>query len=372
MTVALDTDEIAALASLLTLKGMGPARLRRLLARHGSPAGAWSAVASGHIDLDDVSGAVANRQALADQWHAHARSHDPADLVAAVAAAGIEILQPGTPTWPETFDEDPEPPALLFARGNVAILDAPMVAIVGTRRCTAAGASIARELGADLARAGVRVVSGLALGIDGAAHRGALDAGGPPVGVVATGHDVVYPKRHRMLWDEVAERGLLLSESPLGTEAERWRFPARNRLMAALADIVVVVESAATGGSMLTVDSAIERDTEVMAVPGSPRVPVSAGPNQLLADGRGVVRDATDVLVALGTRAPTSGAGGHQLALDVGVDPVLDAISFPPVGLDRLMAVTGLNFSALAGRLAQLEVDGVIERVGAGFQRRVR
>lgn len=368
-------EQIAALAALLTLPKMGPARLRRLLDRHGSAATAWEATAAGRIDLTDVGGRIDDRPTLATSWQASASTTDPAEVVGSMAAAGIEILDPAHPSWPAAFVDDPEPPALLFSRGNLTALDGACVAIVGTRRCTAVGASLARELGHDLAAAGVAVVSGLALGVDGAAHRGSLDAGGRPIGVVATGHDVVYPRRHRTLWDEVSRKGVLLTEAPLGTKAERWRFPARNRLMAALADLVVVVESGAKGGSMLTVDAAIERDTEVMAVPGSPRVPASTGPNQLLADGCGVVRDATDVLVALGTRAPgPSGRarpGSEQLSLD-DADPVLDAISFPPIGLDRLVAVTGLSFATLAGRVAQLEVDGLIERVGQGFQRRAR
>lgn len=369
---------VEATAALVSLERMGPARIRRLLATHGDPESAWEAVEAGRVSLDDVGGAVSARPSLAAQWRAQARRRTPAELVDATHAAGYSIVHSGHPEWPECFSSDPEPPLVVFVHGDMAALWPVLVAIVGTRRCTAAGASIARELGRDLAAAGVGVVSGLALGIDGAAHRGALQADGAPVGVVATGLDVVYPRQHSGLWNEVGERGVLLSEASPGTPGERWRFPARNRLMASLAEIVVVVESNTRGGSMLTVDSAIERGTEVMAVPGSPRVSVSSGPNQLLADGCGIVRDATDVLVALGSRAPGTSAtrpssGGDQMSLDIEedeVDPIADAISFPPIGLDRLVAVTGLSFGAVAARLTELEVDGVVERVGQGYQRR--
>ena len=178
----------------------------------------------------------------------------------------------------------------------------PRVAIVGTRRCTRYGFDLARELGADLAAAGVQVVSGLALGIDGAAHRGALDAAGgaPPIGVVASGLDVVYPRAPPAAVGGGRHRGSLLSECPLGTAPEAWRFPARNRIIAALADAVVVVESAGAGGSMYTVEEALARDRPVLAVPGSVRSAASAGTNRLLAEGAGVARDADDVLAAIG------------------------------------------------------------------------
>lgn len=374
------TDATAALASLVSLPRMGPARMRRLLDRHGDPEAAWSAVERGDVDLTDVGGAVSARAPLACEWRDQARRRTPDELIDEVHRLGQRVIDSAHPQWPQRLVEDPEPPFVLFVAGDVSTIDAVSVAIVGTRRCTSAGSSIARELGRELSRAGVTVISGLALGIDGAAHRGALDAGGAPVGVVATGLDVVYPRRHGDLWRSVAERGALVSEAAPGTTAERWRFPARNRIMAALADLVVVVESNLAGGSMLTVDSAAERGTEVMAVPGSPRVPVSSGPNQLLADGCGIVRDADDVLMALGSAVPARAATRAGTAVDAPddpdadpvADPVADAVSFPPVALDRLVAVTGLSLPVVAARLAQLEAAGVVERVADGYQRRVR
>lgn len=370
--------ERAHLVALLGLPKMGPRRLTALLDGSGSATAAWEAVVRGDLDGIELPMRADNRSTVVSGWMEVAVRTDPNALAEQHRAEDVQILGPGDAGWPETFDADPEPPRLLFVRGDPALLDRVAVAIVGTRRCSAHGSSIARELGRDLSAAGVTVVSGLALGIDGAAHRGALDAGvAPPVGVVATGLDVVYPRRHRTLWAEVADAGALVSEHPLGTGVERWRFPARNRIMAALARAVVVVESPDGGGSMRTVEAAIDRQTDVLAVPGAVRSPVAAGPNRLLAEGCGVVRDATDVLVSLGHHHPET-VPPRQLTLDDPGgddgehDPVADAVGFPAVGLDRIVAATGLPFGQVAARLAVLEASGVVEQVADGYQRSAR
>jgi DNA processing protein len=224
------------------------------------------------------------------------------------------------------------------------------------------------------------VVSGLALGIDGAAHRGALEAlahdpaAARPVGVVGSGHDVVYPARHRDLWAAVAADGLLLSEAPLGARPEGWRFPARNRILAALAQVVVVVESHAGGGSLHTVDEAIRRDLPVLAAPGSVRNPAAAGTNQLLADGCHPVRDVDDVLVALGLATASGGRcrDGRPAPEATGA-AVLDALAWEPCTLEILAVRTGLALPALALALEALVGAGWVaveggwnERVAAG------
>ena len=372
------------LVALLGLPQLGPRRLRRLLAAFDEPSAAWAAVRAGRLDDVPLYAKPELRAELVRTWSTTAASVCVDDIAGAHAHHGVTVVQAGDPDWPEAFVHDPEPPLLLFVRGDPSLLSGPLVGIVGTRRCTAAGAATARELGYDLAVAGVGTVSGLALGIDGAGHLGCLEGGGPAVGVVATGLDVVYPRRHALLWERVASEGVLVSEAPLGTAAERWRFPARNRLIAALALAVVVVESRRRGGSMLTVESAIERQTDVLAVPGPVRSGASEGPNQLLAEGCPVVRDATDVLVALGTAVPlrTEGHGdaggvppGHDGAGDTddgGEDPVHQAVSWPASSLDDIVAATGMPFTEVAARLATLELSGAIERVTDGYRRRVR
>ena len=170
---------------------------------------------------------------------------------------GITVLLPGDPRYPTRLSEDPEAPSLLFCLGDPArIIGRPTVALVGTRAPTRYGIGVAAQLGAELSAAGVSVVSGLALGIDGAAHEGACGAGGPPLAVVAGGLDRPYPQRHARLWERVAEQGVIVSESPAGVRTEKWRFPVRNRLLASLSDVVVVVESRHHGGSLHTVDAA--------------------------------------------------------------------------------------------------------------------
>jgi DNA processing protein len=202
--------------------------------------------------------------------------------------------------------EDPEPPGVLFWIGDLEALARPCVAIVGTRQCTGYGREVAHRLGHDLAESGVCVISGLALGIDGAVHQGVLAApgGAGPVGVAASGPDVPYPPRHRDLWRQVAKAGAIISETAPGQPAQAWRFPARNRIIAALSQAVVVVESHTAGGSMLTVTAAAERGIDVLAVPGPITSPASAGTNQLLHEGLAPVRHAGDVLAALGDFRP--------------------------------------------------------------------
>ena len=211
----------------------------------------------------------------------------------------------GDPRFPALLGLDPAPPAVLFVRGDLGVLDARRVGIVGTRNATLAGRQTASALGCDLAAAGVAVVSGLARGIDGAAHRGALAAGegagvGRPVAVVGNGADRPYPKQNAELWSAVGGRGVLMSEWPPGTPPEAFRFPMRNRILAALCEVLVVVESRERGGSLLTVREALDRSVEVMAVPGSPRNRAAAGTNGLLRDGAAPVTSADDVLASLG------------------------------------------------------------------------
>ena len=295
---------------------------------------------------------------------------DAAQAVEVHRAAGVRVLRPEDPAYPARLAADVEPPAVLFVRGELDAVTGTTVAIVGTRRCTGGGAGFARELGRELTEAGVTIVSGLALGIDGAAHRGVREAAGVPVGVVGSGLDVVYPSRHRDLWEWVGAHGVLLSEAPLGVRPSAWRFPARNRMIAALADVVVVVESHAAGGSMHTVREALDRDRTVMAVPGSVRNASSAGTNQLLADGCPPVRDATDVLVALGLTAATRAA-----AIDTRARPdatgraVLAAFDWEPATLEHLAMRTALALPELAVALEALLAAGWVDRAGGWYER---
>jgi DNA processing protein len=308
---------------------------------------------------------------LASAWRAHA-GDEPGAVAAAHRAAGVRVLLLDDPDYPEAIRIDHEPPAVLFVHGDLALLSGPRVAVVGTRRCTGSGAAVARDLGRELAAAGVAVVSGLALGIDGAAHAGALTGGeraGPPIGVIGCGHDRPYPRQHTALWGAVRARGMMVGECPLGTPPASWRFPARNRVIAALADVLVVVESHAVGGSLLTVQEAIDRDVPVMAVPGSVRSPATAGTNQLLADGCPPVRDLDDVLVALGLH--TAGRRGRvdrrRRPGAEGAD-VLAALGWEPATLEQLVVRTGRSVLAVSLALHELEVDGWVALDGSWYE----
>jgi DNA processing protein len=279
-------------ASLAGLPGMTPRRLASVIGSM-DPVDAWRSVVSRHhpFDRDGSVAAVAN----------HVDVNEVSDRY---RDAGVTILLPTTEGYPSMLIDDPGRPAVLFARGDPSVLtDRHRVAIVGTRSATPYGRQVASELGRDLTAAGVVVVSGLARGIDGAAHAGALQSfrsgASRPVAVVGTGLDVVYPRSNAALWKEVAGRGVVFSESPLGTPPLAGVFPARNRIIAGLVDVVVVVESHYRGGSLYTAEAAARRSIPVAAVPGSVRSRASEGTNGLLVDGCIPVRDATDVLVAI-------------------------------------------------------------------------
>jgi len=364
--ITVTDDELACAAALAALPAMGPARLAALL-RRWPPTEAWDAVRHGRaVSDDEVRGTFRRRSEFVEvprAWRLAAEAGNPRDGLRSYRAADVQVLLLGSAEYPRRLADDHEAPAVLFAKGSLAAIDGPRVGIVGTRRCTHTGREIARDLGHDLAAAGVRVVSGLAAGIDGAAHGGALAAqAAPPVGVVGSGFDVVYPARHAVLWKAVAEHGLLLSEAPLGARPEPWRFPARNRIIAALSDVVVVVESHARGGSRYTVDAAMERGRTVMAVPGSVRTSAATFTNELIAECCPPARDATDVLVALGLATP----GDRTTSAERRPPPseadraVLDQIGGDPASLEQLAASTGLDPVQVSVAVAHLEAGGWI------------
>lgn len=263
------------------------------------------------------------RRSMVENWQRSLLAQDVDQIT--TANEGAVVLDAGHDLWP--FALDPDPPVLLFIAGDPELLvSGRRVAVVGTRRCSAVGRSVAREIGWTLSEAGVSVVSGLALGIDAAAHQGAgrTTTGAPRIGVVASGLDVAYPRRNAALWDEVARSGVLISETPMGERATRWRFPARNRLIAGLSELVIVVESHATGGALITVDEAAARGVEVAAVPGSVNSPACDGTNELLMDGAAPVRNGLDICQMLGIETP-SAANGAELA-DQATAPSPDVI----------------------------------------------
>jgi len=252
---------------------------------------------------------------------------------------------------------------VIYGAGDAGLLtvEAPRVAIVGARRCTHYGLKTARRFGRELAEAGVVVVSGLAAGIDGAAHEGALAAAGSvgPIGVVGSGLNVVYPRRHRELWRQVAETGCLISESEPQAAPDHWRFPLRNRLIVAMADLVLVVEAHLGSGTRHTVDAAIERNRQVLAVPGPIDSSASQGSNQLLREGCAPACEVDDVLMALGL---SGGVGTSPLDLrpppSPNDDPTLDSLEWTPITLEVALQRTGLHLPDLVASLHRLREQG--------------
>ena len=288
---------------------------------------------------------------------------------------GTIVMTSDDPDFPIS-DDVPHAPAVLFVEGErPGVLDAPRVAVVGTRAASVHGLTDAWELGAFLGAAGVTVVSGMAIGIDGAAHHGALQAaeaadqrGDPsvagPVGVVATGLDIVYPRRHRVLFERVRRYGIVLGEQPFGVRPARGRFPVRNRIIAALADVVVVVEATLSGGSRITAERALDYGRPVLAMPGSRRNPAAAGCNALLADGAQPLLDPSDVLVALGltsgarrlwSTAPSARKGEPVTAA---AQQVLTALAGEAAHPDQLVSRTGLDPGHVALAVEELVALG--------------
>ncbi|HET8821195.1 MAG TPA: DNA-processing protein DprA [Thermoleophilaceae bacterium] len=294
-----------------------------------------------------------------------------------LATGANSAVCPHADAYPPLLRDLADPPAVLFLTGRPDVLDLlrdePSVTIVGTRRASPYGTEVAYALGRGLGAAGVPVVSGLALGIDGTAHRGCLDGGGVPVAVVASGPDVVYPRRHRSLHERVCREGGVLSELPPGTEPFRWSFPARNRIMAGLARMTLVVEAADPSGSLITAEFAKDLGRCVAAVPGRVTSTVARGTNNLLRDGATPIsgtEDVLDELFGVGARtvadpgAPPSGPG----------DPALRSVLAAADAHDSVEAIAdaaGMTIAHTRAALGRLELDGHLVRRDLGGWERV-
>lgn len=405
-----EVGDVAYAVALASLPGMGPATLRQLLSV--APArSCWEQLCSGALAPSLLGGRrrAADRRAALERWRAAARLVRPEEGLASAEASGIAVHILGDRSYPGVLAEEPTAPAVLFTLGGRCGLgsdDAPRVAVVGTRSSTHYGDEVAAELGAGLAAGGVTVVSGLATGIDAAAHEGALVHAdrAAPLAIVGGGVDVVYPQSNRRLRARLVEAGTLLAEAAPGAPPERWRFPLRNRLVAAAVDVVVVVEAHASGGAMHTVDAALARGVPVAAVPGSVRSSASKGTNALVADGAAMVRDVDDVLALLALRRAgrpqppschglvrAAGAGGDRGRAISGVtgtpsrpaggrdgapvEPgspahrVLGALDDSVSSLEVVLRRTGLAIGEASVALDELVRTGQVHRGPGGYER---
>ncbi len=359
-----DHPEAAWLLALLTLPRIGPSRLAALLDGR-SPQAAWDVLVNGgDVVIDGVTGDQVRT------WRAAARSTSVDQHWAATKELGMWLRQHGTDGYPERLSEDIEPPQLLFGLGR-EIGRQPTVGIIGTRNCTSYGKRCAFEFGAALAAAGVSVVSGLALGIDAAAHQGVLSVRdvdrAPPIGVVGSGLDIVYPKRNTSLWNEVIAHGTVVSETAPGVGPMKWRFPARNRIIAGLSDAVIVIESHESGGSLSTVDAAQERDKPVGVVPGPITSNSSIGTNRLLAEGATPILGVEDILCLIGHSAPLEVADATDV--DATASTILDALGWNPLLFDELCSRVALSPSASAVEVERLIGLGLCRRSGPWIER---
>jgi len=360
---AVSQQEAFARIRLLRSPNIGPVSFRHLLRRFGSAEAALEA-------LPDLAARGGGRHSLA-----------PAERIdreiAAVRKAGARYLFHDSPDYPRLLTETESAPPVLIWRGDISLASRPCIAMVGARNASAAAVKLARGIAADLASAGYVVVSGLARGIDGAAHQGALPA---TIGVIASGIDITYPPQHVELQEQVAQTGLLIAEQPPGTEPRGSHFPSRNRIIAGLAAGTLVVEAAPKSGSLITARLAGEYGREVMAIPGSPLDARSHGCNQLIREGAVLVQSAEDAieLVAGFDGTPRSTfREALQPAYDLdaaslsdepidGAPDIASMLTTAPVSIDELIRQTGGGTAAVQLSLLELEIAGRLQRHSGG------
>jgi len=356
-------QDIADWLRLTEIRGIGAAAVRHLLGAFGLPAHIFSASAAA---LEQVVAPTLARSLLAPPDAALQALIER--TVAWAAQAGNTFLTLADRRYPPQLLNIADPPALLYVKGRLELLAAVQLGMVGSRDATAQGIANALHFASTLSRAGLTICSGLAQGIDAAAHDGALQGAGSTVAVIGTGADVVYPARNRSLAHRIAEAGALVSEFPLGTAPLAHHFPRRNRIIAGLSRGILVVEAAAQSGSLITARLAGEQGRDVYAIPGSIHAPLSRGSHRLIRQGAILVETPEDILEEMQFCQPHRTGAQENLPLEC--DALLQAIGHDPTGFDALVQRSGLQARQLAGRLLELELAELIIRLpGDHYQR---
>ena len=353
------------------IPGLGNAAFCQLLAKFGSPEGIFSAKLNQLREIvnDEIAQKISkgvNVDAIAPtlKW---------------LEKDNVHLITLADSTYPQKLLEVSNPPALLFAIGHLHWLNHPTIAMVGSRSPTPQGEKNAEDFAKSLCEQGLCVVSGMALGIDGAAHRGALKANGATIAVVGTGLDIVYPARHRDLAHKIAERGLILSEFPLGTPSKAQNFPRRNRLISGLSLGCLVVEANIESGSLITARLAAEQGREIFAIPGSIHSPVTKGCHQLIKQGAKLVESVQDILEeinwpnianSLPSISP-SGLLGDLAPNSLQVNTALDLMGFDAMSFEQLRTSTRLTTEALSAMLMLLELENKIKSLAGGHYQRL-
>lgn len=371
-TSAADLDELSLWIALSQTPGLGNAALCQLLTKYGSPEAIYNASIKQLREIveEDVARKISlglNVEAIAPtlNW---------------LQKDNVHIVTLADSEYPQKLLEINNPPAVLYAIGHLRWLNHPSLAMVGSRSATPQGEKNAEDFAESLCNQGLCIVSGMALGIDGAAHRGALKANGATIAVVGTGLDIVYPARHRDLAHKIAERGLIISEFPLGTPSKAQNFPRRNRLISGLSLGCLVVEANIDSGSLITARLATEQGREVFAIPGSIHSPVAKGCHRLIKQGAKLVENTQDILEEIkqllpattSAYSPTGLIGNIEKNQDTALEgnTVLELMGFDAINFDTLQRLTALTTEALSAMLMLLELDGKITVLqGSKYQR---
>ncbi len=363
MTAGNDPER-EAYVTLAMVPEIGAARLRTLLDKFGTANGALAAPFESLRTSPGMNRAAATAITLASR--AAGRR-----AIAALEEIGGHLLLPTDPGFPPLLRESPEPPTCLFAQGKLHALERPAVAVVGSRDHSAYGAEVCRGVARAAAQAGLAVISGMARGLDAVAHAGALDASGLTIGVLGNGLGVIYPTANRRLYQQVAERGLLLSEFPPGERPNAGSFPRRNRLISGLARVTVVVEAAISSGALQTVACALEQGRDVMAVPGPITSPVSAGTNRLIRDGAAPLLELDDLLAHFpeAARIATPNAAAEPGVLAPVEGRIVNALWAGPRRAEELVEASGAPVWAALDALSVLELGGRVRQEPGGLYR---
>jgi DNA processing protein len=360
-------DDIKYWVALNQVPQLGTARFRRLEAYFGDLENAWKA------SISDLKAAGIEPKLAAEIVSAQTRT-SPDDEMERLYRAGVKLVSWHHPDYPPRLKEIPDPPPVLYFKGQISPNDERSIAIVGTRSPTAYGREAAAILSADLARNSVTIVSGLARGIDSIAHRAALDSQGRTIAVVANGLDIVYPREHTTLCQQVQENGAVISEYPLGVRPDARNFPRRNRMISGVSLGTLVIEAGENSGALWTVHHALEQDREVFCVPGSIFSPVSRGTNSLIQQGAKLVSGYRDVLEELNLSVVT-----HQIEMRLVQQPeddneasLLHHLDDEPLHIDDILRRTSLPITVVSSLLTMMELKGMVKQVGCMHYIRMR
>lgn len=362
-------DQLAPWLRLTLIPGLGGESQRKLLRAFGPPDAVFAA---SRIQLRSLLPA-----AQADLVIDHENREQVEHALAWARQKGQWIITLGDELYPSQLLEIPDPPTLLYGRGDPTLLNRPALGVIGSRNATPQGLKTARQFSRNLAQQGLAIVSGMALGIDAEAHWGALEGNGPTIAVIGTGADRIYPARNKELAQRIAASGAIISEFPLGTPSIGSNFPRRNRIIAGLSKGVLVVEAAVESGSLITARLALEQGREVFAIPGSIHSPVSRGCHRLIKQGAKLVETAQDVLDEFPSWVPTPFAlrpepasPDNETSTDEASDWLLDALGHTPCTLDELVQRTSKPAELLLPLLLQYELQGLLASLpGNSYQR---